>query len=298
MYDTLLLSAGGSLGLSFIGAIEALVDSNKLDLNKVNTIAGISVGSIVGLFLILFRDIKYIKELVINLNLPKMDNCKDGFYFLEFFGFENGEKIMFLLKSVIETKYDPNITFKELFKETKIFYIIQATNLNKYCLTTFSHVETPDLSVIDAIRMSISIPFYFTPIKYLDDYYVDGGVLTYSPHIDNLVEENTILFQVKVIVAPENSYPSFIDYMLEIWICFFYNRIEKVTKYPTINIKLENAKLLPSKEEALKLFARGYAESNAFIESVTDTISAKDVTDVTDTTSAKDVTDTTTTQIE
>jgi patatin-like phospholipase/acyl hydrolase len=272
MYDTLLFSAGGSLGLSFIGAIEALIDSKQLDLKNVKTIAGISIGSIIGLLIILFKDINYIKELVLNLNFSIVDNCKDAFYFLQHFGFENGEKYMLLIKTILETHYNANITFKELFNETKILFIIQATNLNKYSLTTFSHIETPDLEIIKAIRMSISIPFYFTPIKYMDDYHVDGGVLTYSPHVPDLNIEKTILFRVKRLIQPEESYASFIDYMIDVWICFLTYRIDKVNIANTIEIELDDVKLLPCINEIKIMFMKGYNAGSLFNSSIETTI--------------------------
>ena len=55
------------------------------------------------------------------------------------------------------------------------------------------HKTYPDLSLYKAIRMSISIPFYFTPVEYNGNLYVDGGCVDDFPlhkfkhKIDNVI---------------------------------------------------------------------------------------------------------------
>jgi len=45
----------------------------------------------------------------------------------------------------------------------------------------FDYTNQPNLSVVTAIRMSISYPGYFTAVRYQGDYYVDGGMLDNVP---------------------------------------------------------------------------------------------------------------------
>ena len=45
----------------------------------------------------------------------------------------------------------------------------------------FNHINTPDCQVVDAILMSISIPFLFTPFKYENKLYLDGGLTNNYP---------------------------------------------------------------------------------------------------------------------
>lgn len=45
----------------------------------------------------------------------------------------------------------------------------------------FYDMEPDDLEVAFAVRMSMSLPYYFTPIKLQDNYIVDGGLLSNFP---------------------------------------------------------------------------------------------------------------------
>ena len=58
---------------------------------------------------------------------------------------------------------------------SKIF----TTNFTLSQSEIFSHENTPDVSVLTAVRMSISVPFLFTPVEYNGNIYVDGGI-TYN----------------------------------------------------------------------------------------------------------------------
>ena len=66
----------------------------------------------------------------------------------------------------------------------------------------FDYIISPDCKIIDALIMSISIPLLFNPIKYNNQYYVDGGLIDNYPitYFENerketlgiLVSSNTI----------------------------------------------------------------------------------------------------------
>lgn len=89
-----------------------------------------------------------------------------------------------------------NITFGELIKITENDIRVNTTNMSKNIPCVFSNTNTPDFPVIDAVCMSMSIPFTFKPTfvdtnvvvggKGVDneDYYgfhVDGGMLNNFP---------------------------------------------------------------------------------------------------------------------
>ena len=117
---------------------------------------------------------------------------------------ENSIKMAFTnLKRLDE--YKPGLTFKELYdftdkKGNKLFKPLFATSFNTANLRTevFSVYHTPNVVVSDAIRASMSIPIFFTPVTirengeprriYYNDgkdseiiRYMDGGVLDNYP---------------------------------------------------------------------------------------------------------------------
>ncbi|MBI2884310.1 MAG: patatin-like phospholipase family protein [Candidatus Methylomirabilis oxyfera] len=56
-----------------------------------------------------------------------------------------------------------------------------ATNLTTRSLTVFSSELTPDLTLWEAVRASISVPFFFTPFKIGSGLFIDGGLLSNCP---------------------------------------------------------------------------------------------------------------------
>ena len=74
------------------------------------------------------------------------------------------EVVKKILTTFIKSKnLSVDITFKELYELTRKLLIITGTNLTKKQGEYFSFLTTPDMKLIDAIRISTSIPFYFTP---------------------------------------------------------------------------------------------------------------------------------------
>ena len=68
-------------------------------------------------------------------------------------------------------------TFKELSK--KLY--VTSFCVNKCETEYFSIDTTPDMSVIDAVCMSMSVPFLFESVKYNKFTYLDGGTFEIAP---------------------------------------------------------------------------------------------------------------------
>lgn len=63
-YNTLCLSGGGLLGLSFLGAIDILEKNNILQNNIITHFIGTSIGSILSFFIVLDIQLKKLNNLV------------------------------------------------------------------------------------------------------------------------------------------------------------------------------------------------------------------------------------------
>ena len=197
-YNILCLSGGAMKGVAYIGVfrkLEELVHSRKLleqdiafkdseckiPIININTICAVSVGSIFSLiYLIGFSYIEMLEE-VLKKNFEQLKNIRI-MNFANKFGLDSGENFLNWLKELMNKKgYDSNITLLDFYKKTNIDFQIMATNLNKYCYKRFNYIDTPNVKVLDAIRMSISIPFVFTANKFDNDIYVDGGLISNYP---------------------------------------------------------------------------------------------------------------------
>ncbi len=182
MINTLCLSGGGTKGICYIGAIDFLEKEKYIDINEINTFVGTSVGSIIAFFFSIGFDINELKNFVLEFNFKKFEPDIDSIFFLTRFGLDDGTKLMTAIKTFLFEKFQIyDITFDQLYKKTNKELKIFTTNYTKSQSELFCYSTTPDFSVIMAIRMSISVPFLFTPILHNECYYIDGGITNNFP---------------------------------------------------------------------------------------------------------------------
>jgi len=173
--DTLCIGGGGLKGFSFLSALNVLISHNYINLDLINTYTGTSFGSIFCFLL----SIGYTTEELItyfnNFDKKDLDINLDLELFLSKYGFNDGNNYLDLVITLFNLKTKlKDITFKDLEILTKKKIYIIVTNFTKGQKEVFSAETTPYMSVLLAIRMSISIPFILTPVIYNDNYYIDG----------------------------------------------------------------------------------------------------------------------------
>lgn len=78
-------------------------------------------------------------------------------------------------------KFSGDITFKDLYDKTgkELHLMLCDSNYGKTLIANY--INTPDMPVTLAVRCSMAIPFFFYPIKYNGDYFVDGGTMYNYP---------------------------------------------------------------------------------------------------------------------
>jgi NTE family protein len=174
----LVLSGGGLKGIALIGAIKALKDLGCL--NIIDTIVGSSVGALIGILLTVGYSPEDLYDFMMAFNIGVLGNF--NFNNLTHFGLDDGNKVTITIKTLLKSKgFDDNITFIELYEKTKIKYIITATCVNTKNIIYYSYETYPQMNVITAVRMSISIPLYFTPVLYEGKLFIDGGCIDNYP---------------------------------------------------------------------------------------------------------------------
>ena len=73
------------------------------------------------------------------------------------------------------------MTLLELYNITKKKFISTTVCINSKEVIYISHENYPDLRISDAVRMSSCVPFYYKPVIYKNNYYVDGGLINNYP---------------------------------------------------------------------------------------------------------------------
>lgn len=91
-----------------------------------------------------------------------------------------------LFEELVEEKMGDAATFSEFYQITRKRLVIVGTNLTDQCAVYFSHETYPDMSVMDAVEISCSIPFIFRSREILFDgddviEYTDGGLVDNFP---------------------------------------------------------------------------------------------------------------------
>lgn len=158
MNKGLVLSGGGMRGIAHIGAIKALEENGYFPTH----IAGTSAGAIVGA---LYAKGYNPTEILDFFKTAQIFNFAN--FALNKPGFIDSEKLYASFKS-----YLPEDTFESLKK----YLFITATNLLDGKLEIFENGE-----LIKAILASAAFPGVFTPVKFNDKTYIDGGTINNFP---------------------------------------------------------------------------------------------------------------------
>ena len=182
IYDTLCFSGGGTSCISFIGVLKYLVDNNYLDISLIKNFVGTSGGAIIAFLLSINYSINYIYDFILSFNFKTLENNNKLDNLFKNNGFNTGIKFNYLFSQFLYNKLNINdITFQELFNLTNNKLLIIGTNYSKGCEEIFSYEATPNMSVIIALRISMSIPILFTPVFYNSNYYIDGALVNNFP---------------------------------------------------------------------------------------------------------------------
>jgi NTE family protein len=179
--ENLVFEGGGVKGIAYTGALERL---NELDLLKnVKRYAGSSAGSIIATLLAVGYTTKELKNIMVKIDFPallddKIGVLRDAYAIMSKYGYCDGAIFTTIMEKYIGKK---DYTFKQLWDDRGIELVIVGTNLNRMQEVHFSYKTYGDMPIVKAVRISMSIPLIFKPIKMEADYYVDGGVTNNYP---------------------------------------------------------------------------------------------------------------------
>jgi predicted acylesterase/phospholipase RssA len=179
--NIVVLSGGGINGFAILGALQKLIEL-KIIVSP-DIFCGTSVGSIISLLLNIGYTPLNIFNLLLVLDFSKLiENKIDNILEETCFGLYSPDPIIDILKLFMTKKnIDPEITFVELFKLTSAKLFITGTCINDINLYYFSVDHSPNMKIIDAVRISISIPIFFKPYYYDNKYWIDGACINNYP---------------------------------------------------------------------------------------------------------------------
>ena len=180
----LVISGGGSTGLSFYGILKESQQSGLWNIENIQSIYSTSVGSIFSIIVCL----KYEWDIIDNflIKRPWQNVFKFDLYSIIQAFDRQGIFSMKIMEDIFSplllgVDLDINITLKEFYEINKIDLHIFSTELNKFETVDFSHKTHPDWRIIDVVYCSCALPILFPPYMKEDKCYIDGGILTNYP---------------------------------------------------------------------------------------------------------------------
>ncbi len=183
-----LLSGGGAKGICYVGVLKYILSKDI----PIKRIGGVSIGSVFGLIYILCKmgsnNINNIEKHILDAKFDEMFKVKMKNILNKWGLCDCNEYMNFFKKFLHDSNLNEDITFKGLYLKSNIKYEVFVTNLTKNEQEILCEEKTPNLKVLDAIRMSISLPIIFTRKIYNGCVYTDGGILENFPI--NLFKKN------------------------------------------------------------------------------------------------------------
>ncbi len=166
----LALGAGAARGWSHIGVLKVLEDNGI----HIDMIAGTSMGALVGAIYAAKGSAGHLKQQTIDL-FPTRSKARKGIfdYSLPFRGFLRGRKALNLVATAVNHAD---------FLDLSIPMFIVGVDILKGEEVL---IETGD--VAKAVRSSLSLPVIFSPVRHMDRWMVDGGLL--NPVPVNILEQ-------------------------------------------------------------------------------------------------------------
>jgi len=182
VYTRLVLSGGETKGLAQLGALHYFWENRQLSYQSLTHYSGASAGSLITLLLVcgytpfeIWTHV-YGADSLFSLQLPSSSSSLFSSY-----GLMSVDGVIGKVRELVKAKYDPVPTLLELYRETQKTLIVSVTNLTEQHVEYCSYITTPNLSCLDAVRASCSIPGLFKPIYRDGSIYIDGSILDNLP---------------------------------------------------------------------------------------------------------------------
>ena len=288
MIKNLVFSGGGLRGIpSYVGALKALEETGIID--GVQCYAGASIGAVFATLVSVGYTHQQLYEFVQGFQYEMVKDIKI-LRIMDTFGIESGDKVEKLIQLMIDYKTKSTgtgagttagtttgtttgttgsgggggLTFAEHYALFKKRLLINATCLETGQIEIFDHEKTPNLQISKALRMTISVPVLFTPVKWNDKTYVDGGLLDNFP-IKYFDPEVTL--GIRCGSNMENGtweIDSFETFCYRSWECIYQEmsrmRLGDTTNYYviTINSCLNLLNITLTREQRRKAYKTGY----------------------------------------
>lgn len=262
-YETLVISGGSIKGFSALGVLQSLFDTNTTEFSHY---IGTSVGGIINYLLCIgFTPIEIVisitnTTLLADLSIFNIANIMSGQ------GVTKWNIIHEFLEKLTINKIGYLPTLLKIHENFNKKLTLCTYNNTKKEMQVLNYETFPDLPCLIAIRMSCNLPLIFDRFKYMNSYYLDGGLIDNFP-VHLVKDEKALCINLsthKTMNTDDNF--RFLDYIYDI-ICIPMNETAKLKNQKikkschVINLNIQNVKMFDfniSVKTQLDLFSQGY----------------------------------------
>ena len=176
--NTLVLTGGGVLGVTYAGAFRAL-EEQGIQLREFEVVYGTSVGGLVGLLVVLGIHHTSIRQLLMSIPIASFFRIHTNgiLTMADTGGIDSGNGLRRLIRSVLRRVTGRStLTLGELYQRYSVRFAVNALDVRSGKQVILGTQETPDIRVEDALCATSAIPGLFVPVRINNMVLVDGGV--------------------------------------------------------------------------------------------------------------------------
>jgi predicted acylesterase/phospholipase RssA len=184
----IVITGGGPSGLVSYGALKNLHNSGFWTLSDIQSIHATSVGGIISAIILLDYEWDWLDDYFIKRPWEKILDefmCADLLTILSNKGLDSRIFVSYILEPLLKAKdISLNISLIDFYNKTNIDLTLYATDLNtnyKMTQTSINKDTFPQMSLVDAVAITMAFPFIFKPIFIDKHCFIDGGVLNNFP---------------------------------------------------------------------------------------------------------------------
>ena len=188
-YNKIILSGGAIKGFSILGSLQYLYENQLI--KNANKYVGTSVGSgILYLLAIGYTPIEIVVKTLTSQFMKKMQ--LNIFSLTQGYGAYDWNVIENFIKNLTLDKIGRFISLNELYNDfnKEITFVTYNYSMNR--TEYLSRHNHPNMQCLTAIRMSCNLPIIFSQFKYLNCYYLDGG-MTNNFAINKIEEDENVI---------------------------------------------------------------------------------------------------------
>ena len=182
--EHLVFAGGGMRGLAYAGALEALRHKGHdlwSPLRRLQSVSGSSIGALFAMCVAARMSVDHMLLEVRRFNIREFIDIDPYLLFCRQ-GLDTGHKMeAFIERLLLQLTGNAHIQMYEFFLSTKVRLVIPITDLEAGKVIYLDYREAPEMRVAEAVKISMTLPFIFTPHRFRGRLCVDGGLMDNFP---------------------------------------------------------------------------------------------------------------------